>query len=57
MANATRITFIYLVFKMWNVITPYIVKYPQGETPLSEFPKVLAWDRRMGKSEAMKKTY
>lgn len=41
----------------WSSILSFLsMRYPEGETPLSKFPNVLAWHERMEKREAVQKT-
>lgn len=50
-----KCTFADLSFFMWNQIIPTSMLYPTGETPLSKFPNMLAWQKRMEEMDCTKK--
>lgn len=50
-----KCTYADLSFFMWNVILPLSIQYPEGQTPLSKFPNVMAWHERMAARESTKK--
>jgi len=50
-----KCTYADLSFFMWHIILPLSMLYPQGQTPLSKYPNVLAWHERMAARDPVKK--
>jgi glutathione S-transferase len=50
-----KCTYADLSFYMWHIILPLSMVFPEGETPLSAYPNVLAWHKRMAERPSVKK--